>query len=625
MRIVGISGFNLRHTRSVSIKITPQSEYCFVDEYNNSTIYVKLTPIIYLDKDKDYFSGNFGDDYVDEHIFTETTTLPKAHKVARRLAAWYLMDEGGNYTAIESLPADFHAESVTVYAEWKSNLNMDYFDGTPLEMVYNMRGDKMRAPDVFCGTGDVSQSDLSYMLRESLFPALSRLSIGGYSYELNFDLIRSHELNGNVLTIELFDDYKFSDGLQLEAEDFVTYYNLIHSFYADEDLPAPWSYITSVTGECWELEIQFDDYVFDIAYLLHEFRAAPSCWLSNNPIIAESAEEINSFCLENFIPSYGKYEIEDYNSIDEICLTANPYYARSDETNAPDINITILNNTDTAIMKWQEGSYDAYFNMIEDDVEEHVDNSEEVFHKYENRVRMLIGMGKNSEIFTLVDEYAHEDIANLFFRFIASFKFDDVYKNPVKEASSWVPDGFVKENTGYLFETEPALDLFAPNTLRSMIEELTGIPADSWLNFTIFVPPNDIYMQIAEIIQENFHLAKMSIELVYSDNIEDAAICDFCLFPYDFSGYNLFGKDMLSSDYLKYIFFPYNCQNDDCNTLESKCDELCHSIIENSDMLRELNEIMMKHCYKINHIPKGYVSPDDFHNLIYGNVRLLVY
>lgn len=32
-----------------------------------------------------------------------------------------------------------------------------------------------------------------------------------------------------------------------------------------------------------------------------------------------------------------------------------------------------------------------------------------------------------------------------------------------------------------------------------------------------------------------------------------------------------------------------------------------------------------KYCYKINHIPKGYVSSDDFHNLIYGNVRLLVY
>lgn len=32
-----------------------------------------------------------------------------------------------------------------------------------------------------------------------------------------------------------------------------------------------------------------------------------------------------------------------------------------------------------------------------------------------------------------------------------------------------------------------------------------------------------------------------------------------------------------------------------------------------------------KYCYKINHIPKGYVSSDDFYNLIYGNVRLLVY
>lgn len=624
-RVVGIDGFFLRSTRSVSVRITPKSDYYFENGYRHSSIYVKLTPIVYLDINKDYFSGNFDDDYIDEHVFGETTVLPKAHKVARRFVSWYLKDEDGNYMAIESLSGDFHAESVIVYAEWKSDLNMDYFDGTPLEIVYNMRGDNMRVPDVFCGTGDVSQSDLSYMLRESLFPALSRLSVDGYSYELNFDLIKSYELNGDVLTIELFDDYRFTDGSPLVADDFIAYYNLILSFYTNEDLPAPWSYITSVTGECWELEIQFDDYAFDIAYLLHEFRAASSDWLSNNPINANSVEEVNNLCLEGLIPSYGKYEIKDYNYYDKICLTANPVYARSDETDAPDINIMILNDTNNAIVEWQCGRYDAYFNMIEDDVDEYVDNTDDVFHKYENRVRTFIGIGKKSEIFRWVDDYMREDLVSLFFKFIASFEMDFAFKNSVKEASSWAPDGLVKERLEYMFETDPALDPLGPNALRKMIEELAGIPEDTWLNFTLFIPRNDIYIQIAEIIQWYFNEAYMSLALVYSENIEDAADCDFCLFPYDFSGYNLFGKDMLSSEYLKYIYFPYNCQNDECYILESRNESFCYGQIGYMEVLDELNEIMMRHCYKLNHIPKGYVSSDDFHNLIYGNVRLLVY
>lgn len=627
-RIVGISGFNLRNTRSVSVKITPQSEYCFVDEYNNSTIYVKLTPIIYLDKDKDYFSGNFGDDYVDEHIFTETTTLPKAQKVARRLAAWYLMDEDGNYTAIESLPADFHAESVTVYAEWKSNLNMDYFDGTPLEIVYNMRDDKMRAPDVFCGTGDVSQSDLSYMLRESLFPALSRLSIGGYSYELNFDLIRSHELNGNVLTIELFDDYKFSDGSMLRAECFEAYYLLVRSFYADEELPAPWSFISSVTSEDFELQIEFIDNNLNISYFLHEFRAYSTSWVSHDPThgptAATSANEANNFCLEGYFPSYGKYKISDYNNYDEICLTANPYYARADETDAPDVNIKIMNTTAESVIRWQTGEYDAYFNMIENDVDGFVDNSESVFHKYDSRVRMLLGVVKNSDFFEQYDEdFICENFLPILFRMIDFNRIAEAFKNSVKEKSSWATDVLIKEFMGDFSEIMVPI-MLSPSEGRRMLEDLTGIPKTHMLNFKLFVPSNDICRKIAEIIQENFHEAYISMDLVYGENIEEVIECDLCLFPYDYSGGNLFGKDVLSSDYLKYIFFPRSSQNAELDSIESEYYSES-GITERNFFAGELLRIMERYCYKINHIPKGYLSSDDFHNLIYGNVRLLVY
>lgn len=627
-RIVGISGFNLRNTRSVSVKITPQSEYCFVDEYNNSTIYVKLTPIIYLDKDKDYFSGNFGDDYVDEHIFTETTTLPKAHKVARRLAAWYLKDEDGNYTAIESLSEDFHAESVTVYAEWKSDLNMDYFDGTPLEIVYNMRDDKMRAPDVFCGTGDVSQSDLSYMLRESLFPALSRLSIGGYSYELNFDLIRSHELNGNVLTIELFDDYKFSDGSMLRAECFEAYYLLVRSFYADEELPAPWSFISSVTSEDFELQIEFIDNNLNISYFLHEFRAYSTSWVSHDPThgptAATSANEANNFCLEGYFPSYGKYKISDYNNYDEICLTANPYYARADETDAPDVNIKIMNTTAESVIRWQTGEYDAYFNMIENDVDGFVDNSESVFHKYDSRVRMLLGVVKNSDFFEQYDEdFICENFLPILFRMIDFNRIAEAFKNSVKEKSSWATDVLIKEFMGDFSEIMVPI-MLSPSEGRRMLEDLTGIPKTHMLNFKLFVPSNDICRKIAEIIQENFHEAYISMDLVYGENIEEVIECDLCLFPYDYSGGNLFGKDVLSSDYLKYIFFPRSSQNAELDSIESEYYSES-GITERNFFAGELLRIMERYCYKINHIPKGYLSSDDFHNLIYGNVRLLVY
>ena len=65
-------------------------------------------------------------------------------------------------------------------------------------------------------------------------------------------------------------------------------------------------------------------------------------------------------------------------------------------------------------------------------------------------------------------------------------------------------------------------------------------------------------------------------------------------------------------------------QNDELGSLESAYYSES-GIAERNIFAGRLLRIMEKYCYKLNHIPKGYVSSDDFHNLIYGNVRLLVY
>ena len=94
------------------------------------------------------------------------------------------------------------------------------------------------------------------------------------------------------------------------------------------------------------MQIEFIDNNLNISYFLHEFRAYSTSWVSHDPThgptSATSANEANNFCLEGYFPSYGKYKISDYNNYDEICLTSNPYYARADETDAPDVNIKIM-------------------------------------------------------------------------------------------------------------------------------------------------------------------------------------------------------------------------------------------------------------------------------------------
>ena len=74
----------------------------------------------------------------------------------------------------------------------------------------------------------------------------------------------------------------------------------------------------------------------------------------------------------------------------------------------------------------------------------------------------------------------------------------------------------------------------------------------------------------------------------------------------------------------QYVFFPRSSQNGELSSLESAYYSES-GIAECNLFAGRLLRIMEKYCYKLNHIPKGDVSSDDFHNLIYGNVRLLVY
>lgn len=606
------------------ISITVTSFYCyFANPEISVMVYRKCAYVEYRDYGRSFFSGSFDTLYY-QNVFFEPELLPIPNKKGYEFDGWYTQNGNGLFQEINRIPDNYLDDNdsgvLVVYAKWKRlepNSSLNY--PSRVGITYYTRGEEFNPRDMFfvhCGT---NLNDLSYALRETMLPALSRLSYNGYTYEYNIDLIDDMVISEDLLTatITLRDDIKFSDGALIKAEDFKAYYEIIKGMYSV--LPEPWSSISSVevvNDSVFAIELTDRR---DLAYILHEFRAVQKSWLDNS---AESGED--PFEDITMIPVYGKYKIDRYEPNCRIDFTANEDYLWATDTRITDIDIHFFSDVSSNITGFQAGDFDISFNIIAIDAASYLEDCSEC-NQYDDRSRIFLGIGKESPLCRDYDEWQLQGLIKVLGKTINYKKLNEVFIHTICEKSGWYTDKMIEVE----YDGSPWWADMEGNPLGRedviMLLEGCGIYIDD-LNFEICVPDNEICRKIAEEIVVDFGAVGIPASLNIAQNKSEMKTSDLCLFLYDFTGGNVFSDSILNMEDVDNQVFLF-ISEEDMATLESLKYEYKRADTneEKKEIMLEVHNIMIQYVVKLNAIPKMYLLSNELYEATGGDIWKLIY
>ena len=618
------------------ISITVTSFYCyFANPEISVMVYRKCAYVEYRDYGRSFFSGSFDTLYY-QNVFFEPELLPIPNKKGYEFDGWYTQNGNGLFQEINRIPDNYLDDNdsgvLVVYAKWKRlepNSSLNY--PSRVGITYYTRGEEFNPRDMFfvhCGT---NLNDLSYALRETMLPALSRLSYNGYTYEYNIDLIDDMVISEDLLTatITLKGDIKFSDGALIKAEDFKAYYEIIKGMYSV--LPEPWSSISSVDV--------VNDSVFtinltdrrDLAYILHEFRAIPKNWLDNS---TESGED--PFEDITMIPVYGKYKIDRYEPNYKIEFTANEDYLWAADTRITYIDIFLISDVTTTIVGFQSGEYGACFNLVYSDLADYTSSYEESqeCHLYDDRTRYFLGIGRESVLFRNYTELQLSALLKVLGRSIDYKKLNEVFIDTIREESGWYTDKMIDlESDGLSWWASPKSDRLG---IGGVTEILTKYDIDindlNNLNLHMYVPDNDICRKIAGSIIEDLEAVGISVRFNLGQDKSYMRTSDLCLFAYDFTGANLLSDDILNFEDFDNLFSPYAYEESEIYPIgKDYLTELKSRYVnaeteeDKKQIMLEVHDIMIQYVVKLNAILKMYLVSNELYEATGGDVWKLIY
>ena len=618
------------------ISITVTSFYCyFANPEISVMVYRKCAYVEYRDYGRSFFSGSFDTLYY-QNVFFEPELLPIPNKKGYEFDGWYTQNGNGLFQEINRIPDNYLDDNdsgvLVVYAKWKRmepNSSLNY--PSRVGITYYTRGEEFNPRDMFfvhCGT---NLNDLSYALRETMLPALSRLSYNGYTYEYNIDLIDDMAISEDLLTatITLKGDIKFSDGALIKAEDFKAYYEIIKSMYSVP--PEPWGSISSVDV--------VNDSVFtinltdrrDLAYILHEFRAIPKNRLDNS---TESGED--PFEDITMIPVYGKYKIDRYEPNYKIEFTANEDYLWAADTRITYIDIFLISDVTTTIVGFQSGEYGACFNLVYSDLADYTSSYEESqeCHLYDDRTRYFLGIGRESVLFRNYTELQLSALLKVLGRSIDYKKLNEVFIDTIREESGWYTDKMIDlESDGLSWWASPKSDRLG---IGGVTEILTKYDIDindlNNLNLHMYVPDNDICRKIAGSIIEDLEAVGISVRFNLGQDKSYMRTSDLCLFAYDFTGANLLSDDILNFEDFDNLFSPYAYEESEIYPIgKDYLTELKSRYVnaeteeDKKQIMLEVHDIMIQYVVKLNAIPKMYLVSNELYEATGGDIWKLIY
>ena len=623
-RVVTVSDVTVRDGEKLKLELKPAGDYYFVNPEIEVAVCVKVCKIFYYEAGKNFFSGDISD-CPTEYMEGQTTKLGTPTKFGFEFDGWHL-NEDGSGERIYNITPDYRGD-ITLYAKWKSYDRLPW-DSEHIKVMYYTENAETTLDMLFKSDDGLGES--SYYIREALFPALAQLNADGYGYELNSTLISEYYPSDDKVSarIVLNDGLKFSSDNDLTANDFKAYYDFIVNAY--EDLPEPWKYISGfVANDSRALEITLTR-PYDIMYVLSELRAVDSELLGELSGMTTEAANACVYAKAADVVTYGRYKIGEISEVGGILLMPNEKYTFYNENSACDITLNICGDFQEAGAKYFRGETDACYNLNEEDILDILGNEE--LHAYDDRVRMYLGLNKDS---TALAQYGEADKQKIIYALGLLIDYDRIntkFGGAEHENNKWFPDG-------YPFEGMPADDGFDNEWISGinyqsdivdrqmkarMIFDTLGINPEEF-ELTLTVKNKRRYTELAAILQSSFEAVGMRlvVNVVATDDETNGG--DLLFVFYDFTGKVIADEDFLEKDNLNLIFSP--CGYDEeaiIRRLTEKYEE-AETETEKQEILGEIQSIMAFYAVKINHINKYYLARPEYFEFTNGHPANLVY
>lgn len=622
-RVVTVSDVTVRDGEKLKLTLKPAEDYYFVNPEIEVAVCVKVCKIFYYEAGKNFFSGDISD-CPTEYMEGQTTKLATPTKFGFEFDGWHL-NEDGSGERIYNITLDYRGD-ITLYSKWKRNDALSWKDENFKIMYYTENAETPL--DMFFKSED-GFGDLSYYVREALFPALAQLRVDGYGYELNSTLISAYYPDDDKIsaTIVLNDGLKFSSDNNLTANDFKAYYDFVVNAY--EDLPEPWKYISGVeANDSRTLEIILTR-PYDIMYVLSELRAVDSELLGE--ISGMTIEEANA-CVHAKaadVVTYGRYKIGEISEAGGILLMPNEKYTFYNENSAYDITLYICGDFQEAGEKYFSGETDACYNFNAEDASD-IWAGEET-HAYDDRVRMYLAL--NSTAFSRCSESDKQTIIYALGLLIDYDLIKMVFSEAEHENNKWFPDGYPFEGlpVDEYFDDEWVSginyqsDIADRQAKARMIfnDELKINPRE--LVLTINVKNEERYIILADILKNSFDAVDIRLEVNYVETEEEANDGDLFFVFYDFTGKVIPDENFLENDNISIIFTLCGDVDEEFIRRLTEEYEEAETESEKLEILGEIQNIMAFYVVKINHIDKYYLASPEYFEFTNGHLANLVY
>jgi peptide/nickel transport system substrate-binding protein/oligopeptide transport system substrate-binding protein len=383
----------------------------------------------------------------------------------------------------------------------------------------------------------------------SIDPALNN-TVDGASYIVNsFAGLCTYNENGeNVLdlasdytvsedgmtyTFTLLPDLKWSDGTELNANDFVYAWNRA----ADDKTAAEYQYMFDVIARnddgTLKVEASEDGLSLTVelgspcSYFL-DLCAFPTYY----PVKQESVESASNWednpgawCQEAGFVTNGAFVLESWTHDQTMTWVKNPYYHRADEVKIDKIEV-MLSADDTAIFAaYNTGDLDFIDDVPNDEISSLLDNDE--FHIADNLGTYYVCFNVNSSLFEGKTAAQANAMRRAFGLLVdRDYIVENIAQAGQKLANSFIPEGMADGNGGvfkendadYTYPNEDTVGYYDPYALDENLEEAIalleyagfeftddGMLSDSTpISFEYLTNETTTHVAVAEAIQQDF-------------------------------------------------------------------------------------------------------------------------
>ncbi len=355
------------------------------------------------------------------------------------------------------------------------------------------------------------------------------------SNEVVADLADSYTVSddGTVYTFTLLPDLKWSDGSELNANDFVYAWNRA----VDEKTAADYSYMFDVIARNEDgtlaVEASEDAQTLTVtldapcAYFL-DLCAFPAYYpVKQSEVEAASDWETNpgAWCQEAGFVTNGAYTLESWTHDESMVYVKNPYYHRADEVTVERLEF-MLSADDTAIYAaYNAGDLDFIDTVPTDEIQSLLDSSE--FYIVDQLGTYYVGFNVNSSLF----DGKTADQANAMRRAFAllvdrDYIVETIGQTGQQPANSFIPEGMADGNGGvfkendsaYTYPDEATAGYYDPYALDENVEEAIelleyagyeftddGMLSDATpISFEYLTNEATSHVAIAEALQQDF-------------------------------------------------------------------------------------------------------------------------